>query len=43
MQGEARPQRSLPFPLAFLPESKTGYFQRQVFWLVQLLRLPSGI
>jgi len=36
MQGVAQPQCSLPFPLAFLPESKTGLFQRQVFWLVQI-------
>ncbi len=26
MQGVARPLCGLPFPLAFLPESKTGLF-----------------
>lgn len=41
MQGVARPQCSLPFPLAFLPESKTGLFNGRSSGSFKFLRLPG--
>ena len=43
MQGVAQPQCSLPFPLAFLPESKTGSFNGRSSGSFKLLRLPGAI
>ena len=43
MQGVAQPQCSLPFPLAFLPESKTGYSAAGLLARSSRWRLPGSV